>query len=73
MTKKENQNLKTTILELKKKLSEIPNEEKFRPEREKLEIRITGYEIMSTPAAYDFLNDILEKNKKLLLPKSPAK
>ena len=73
MTKKENQNLKTTILELKKKLSGIPNEEKFRSEREKLEIRITGYEIMSTPAAYDFLNDILEKNKNLLLPKSPAK
>jgi len=64
---------KEIILELKKQLTKIPEGENFCQEREKLEIKITSYEIMSTPAAYDFLNDLLEKNKKLLLPKSPAK
>ena len=55
-----------TILELKKQLSEMPDEENFREKREKLEVKITSHEIMSTPAANDFLKDLLEEKKKLL-------
>lgn len=60
-------NHRKTILELKKQLSEIPTTtDFFRKEREKLEVKITACEIMSTPAANDFLKDLLEEKKKLL-------
>ncbi|CAG8824572.1 18920_t:CDS:2 [Racocetra persica] len=55
-----------TILELKNQLSALPDTEEFREKREKLEVKITSYEIVSTPAAIDFLKDILETKKKLL-------
>jgi predicted flap endonuclease-1-like 5' DNA nuclease len=63
MTKTKTQEI---ILELKNQLSEIPETEEFRQKREKLESKITSYEIMSTPAANDFLNKILEEKKQLL-------
>jgi hypothetical protein len=59
-------NCQEKILKLKKQLSKISDAENCREKREKLEITITAYEIMSTPAANDFLNDILEEKKKLL-------
>jgi hypothetical protein len=63
MSKNQNQE---TILELKKKLAETPDTENFRQKREKLEVKITSFEIMSTPAANDFLKDLLKEKKKLL-------
>jgi len=58
--------LKETILELKNQLTTIPTTEEFQTEREKIKTKITTYEIMATPAANDFLNDILAERKKLL-------
>jgi hypothetical protein len=58
--------LKETILELKSQLATTPPTEDFHAEREKIKTKITSYEIMATPAANDFLNDILAERKKLL-------
>ena len=58
--------LKETICELKNQLATIPATENFATEREKIKTKITAYEIMATPAANDFLKDILAERKELL-------